>query len=69
MRGYARRGRWPDIGEVASIVVLAIIGVWGVWFGLQSLMTLWWPLNAAYLAAGLVVAFVSAAVGRAILTR
>ena len=69
MRGYARRGRWPDIGELASIIVLALIGIWGVWFGVQSLMTLWWPLNAAYLAAGLVVAFVSAAVGRAILTR
>jgi hypothetical protein len=69
MRGYARRGRWPDVGEVASIIVLAIMGVWGVWFGVQSLMTLWWPLNVAYLAAGLVVALVSAAVGRAILTR
>jgi len=69
MRGYARRGRWPDIGELASIIVLALIGIWGVWFGVQSLMTLWWPLNAAYLAAGLVVAFISAAVGRALLTR
>jgi len=69
MRGYAGRGRWPDVGEVASIIVLAVMGIWGVWFGVQSLMTLWWPLNVGYLAAGLVVALVSAAVGRAILTR
>ena len=69
MRGYARRGRWPDIGELASIVMLAVIGVWGVWFGIQSLMTLWWPLNVAYCLAGVVVALVSAAVARALLTR
>jgi hypothetical protein len=69
VRGYARRRRWPDFGELLSIVVLVVIGVWGVWFGVQSLLTLWWPLNVAYLVAGLVVAVVSAAVARAILTR
>jgi len=69
MRGYVRRGRWPDWGELASLVVLAVIGVWGVWFGVQSVLTLWWPLNVVYLLAGLTVAGVSAAVGRAIVSR
>jgi len=69
VRGYARRGRWPDLGELASVVILAVIAVWGVWFGFQSVTTLWWPLNVAYLAAGLFVAGVSVAVARAILTR
>jgi hypothetical protein len=69
VRGAARRGWLPDPGELISLLVLAVIGVWGVWFAVQSVMTLWWPLNMAYLAAGLVVAAVSAAVGRAILIR
>jgi hypothetical protein len=33
-----------------------MIAIWGGWFGVQSLMTLWWPLNAAYLVAELVLA-------------
>jgi len=70
VRGYAGRGRrWPDLGELASLLVLGIIAIWGVWFAVQSLLTLWWPLNLAYLVAGLLVAVVSAAVGRAVLTR
>jgi hypothetical protein len=69
VRGYARRGRMPDLGELASVLVLAIIAIWGVWFAVQSLMTLWWPLNVAYLVAGLMVAGVSAAVARAVLSR
>jgi hypothetical protein len=69
VRGYARRSRRPDVGEVASLVVMAVIGVWGVWFGVQSVLTLWWPLNAVYLLAGLGVAGISAAVARAIVTR
>jgi hypothetical protein len=64
-----RRGAPLDIGELVSLVLLAVIGIWGVWFGIQSLLTLWWPINAAYLAAGLVVAIVSAAVARALLIR
>jgi hypothetical protein len=67
---YRRRPGAPlDIGEVAGLVVLAVIAIWGVWFGVQSLLTLWWPLNAAYLVAGLLVAIVSAAVARALLIR
>jgi hypothetical protein len=69
MRGYVRRGSRLDPGEVISLVVLAVIGVWGVWFGVQSVLSLWWPLNALYLLAGLIVAGISTAVGRAILAR
>jgi divalent metal cation (Fe/Co/Zn/Cd) transporter len=69
VRGYAGRGRWPDLGELASVLVLAVISVWGVWFAVQSLLTLWWPLNVGYLVAGLIVAVVSAAVARAVLRR
>ena len=65
----ARRNGWPDLGEAVSLLFLAAIGIWGVWFGVQSVTTLWWPLNVAYLVAGLLVAAVSAAVGRAILIR
>jgi hypothetical protein len=57
------------MGEAGSILVLAVIGVWGIWFGVQSVLTLWWPLNVVYLAAGLIVAAVSAAFGRAIVSR
>jgi hypothetical protein len=68
---YRRRrsGASFDVGEIASLVLLGVIGVWGIWFGIQSLLTLWWPLNVAYLLAGALVAFVSAAVARAMLTR
>ena len=55
--------------ELVSLLVLAVIGVWGAWFGVQSVLSLWWPLNMLYLAAGLVVAAISFAVGRAILSR
>jgi hypothetical protein len=64
-----RRGAALDIGELTSLVLLAIIAVWGVWFGVQSMLTLWWPINLAYLVAGLIVALISAAVARALLAR
>jgi hypothetical protein len=70
MRGYrGRRTSWPDAGELIGTVLLAIIGLWGAWFGLQALLTLWWPINAMYALAGAVVAFISAAVARALLNR
>ncbi len=56
-------------GEIVSLLVLAFIGIWGAWFGVQSLLTLWWPLNALYLLAGLIVAAIAFAVGRAIMSR
>jgi hypothetical protein len=65
----ARPGRLPDPGEVAGLAILGIMAVWGVWFGVQSLAHLWWPLNAAYMAAGLIVALVCIAVARAVLHR
>ena len=49
--------------------MLGIVAVWGLWFGVQSLLTLFWPINVAYLVAGCVVASVSTAVARALLTR
>ena len=61
--------RWPAGGEVIGIALLAVIGLWGLWFALQSLLTLWWPINAAYVIAGALVAGVSAAVAKAILNR
>jgi hypothetical protein len=69
MRGYGGRNRLPDAGELIGIVLLGIIGLWGLWFGLQALLTLWWPINAFYAVAGAVVAFISAVVGRALLNR
>ncbi len=69
MRGYVRGSGLPDKGELLSLLLLAIIAVWGVWFGVQSVLALWWPLNVLYLLAGLAVAGISAAVGRAILSR
>ncbi len=70
MRSYGGgRRRWPDAGETTGIVLLAVMGLWGVWFGVQSFITLWWPLNLAYLAAGGLVAGVSAAVAWAMLNR
>jgi hypothetical protein len=64
-----RRGAAFDFGEVVSLFLLGVIGLWGAWFGVQSMLTLWWPLNIAYLVAGLIVALISAAVARALLTR
>jgi hypothetical protein len=52
-----------------GIVMLALIGVWGVWFGWQSMLGLWWPLNAAYAAAGVAVALISGGVAWALLNR
>jgi hypothetical protein len=40
-----------------------------VWFGVQSLMTLWWPINALYMVAGAIVFAIAAGVARAILIR
>jgi hypothetical protein len=69
MRGAVRISGWPDRGEVVSLLVLAMIGIWGAWFGVQSLFALWWPLNVIYLLAGVGVAAIAAAVGRAIMSR
>jgi hypothetical protein len=69
MRGYGGRRGLPDAGELIGVVVLVVIGVWGAWFGVQALITLWWPINAVYALAGAVVAFISAAVARALLNR
>ena len=68
-RGYGGRGGLPDLGETVSVVLLLIIAVWGVWFGIQSLVTLWWPINLGYLLAGGVVAGISLGVARALLNR
>ena len=64
-----RPGAALDAGELVSLILLAIIALWGLWFGVQSMLTLWWPINAAYLLAGLFVAGISAAVARALLIR
>jgi Ca2+/Na+ antiporter len=69
MRGYGGRRRLPDAGELVGIVLLLVMGVWGAWFGVQSLITLWWPINIAYFIAGALVAAISAAVARAMLNR
>jgi len=69
MNGYGGRRRVPDAGELIGIVLLAVIGLWGAWFGVQSLITLWWPINVAYFMAGALVAGISAAVARAMLIR
>jgi hypothetical protein len=50
-----------------GLVMLAIIGLWGVWFGVQSLVALWWPLNVVYGLAGAIVAIISSAVAWALL--
>ncbi|MBV9542869.1 MAG: hypothetical protein JOY61_00645, partial [Chloroflexi bacterium] len=64
-RGYSgRRGSRLDLAELISVLLLGVIGLWGAWFGVQSLITLWFPVNVAYLLAGLVVAGVSVLVGR-----
>jgi hypothetical protein len=68
--GYGGGGRrWPDVGELLGLLLLAIIALWGVWFGWQSVLGLWWPLNAAYAVAGLLVAAISVGVGWALLNR
>jgi hypothetical protein len=68
--GYSRRhGSRLDAAELISVFLLAVIGLWGAWFGVQSLLTLWFPVNVVYLLAGCVVAVVSALVGRALLRR
>ena len=69
MKGYGGGQRLPDAGEAIGIVLLVVMGLWGVWFGVQSLITLWWPINLAYFAAGALVALISAAVARAMLIR
>jgi hypothetical protein len=69
MRGYGGRNRMPDVGEVAGIVLLGVFAVWGVWFGVQSFLTLWWPINVAYALAGAAVAAICVAVARALLNR
>ena len=69
MSGYGGRRRLPDGGELVGIVVLLVMGMWGAWFGVQSLMTLWWPNNVSYFVAGALVAAISAAAARAMLNR
>ena len=69
MRGYGGRKRLPDVGELIGIVMLAVIGLWGAWFGVQAWLTLFWPINVIYALAGAVVAVISAAVARALLNR
>ena len=49
--------------------LLVVIALWGVWFGVQSFLTLWWPINLAFGLAGVVVAGIAAAVARAMLSR
>ena len=69
MRGYGGRKRLPDVGELIGIVLLAVMALWGIWFGLQSLLALFWPINVLYALAGAIVAVISAAVARAMLSR
>jgi hypothetical protein len=68
-RGYGGRNRLPDAGEMAGIVVLGVFALWGVWFGVQSFLTLWWPINVGYALAGGAVAVICVAVARALLNR
>jgi hypothetical protein len=67
--GNPNRLRLPDIGELLGIGLLLIIGAWGVWFGWQAAISLWWPLNVAYAVAGGVVALISIAISLALLNR
>ena len=69
MRDYGGRRRLPDIGELIGMLLLAVMALWGLWFGLQSFLTLWWPINVLYAVAGAIVAVICAAVARALLTR
>jgi hypothetical protein len=66
---YGGRNRLPDVGEIVGIVLLAIMALWGLWFGLQSFLALWWPINVLYALAGATVALICAAVARALLNR
>jgi hypothetical protein len=66
---YGGPRRLPDAAELISVIVLAIMAVWGAWFCVQSLLALWWPLNLAYGLAGAMVAIISAVVARAVLKR
>ena len=59
----------PDFGELVAIILLSIIGLWGLWFGWQSMVGLWWPINIAYLAAGVIVTLISGGVAWALLNR
>jgi len=68
-RRYGGRRRVPDAGELIGVVVLAVIGVWGAWFGVQAWLTLFWPINVIYALAGAVVVLISTAVARALLSR
>lgn len=67
--GNPNRLRLPDMGELLGIALLLIIGGWGVWFGWQAAISLWWPLNLAYAVAGAAVAIISVAVSIALLNR
>jgi hypothetical protein len=69
VRGYGGRKRLPDVGELIGIVMLAVIGLWGAWFGVQAWLTLFWPINVIYALAGAMVACISAVVARALLSR
>jgi hypothetical protein len=64
-----RPGATLDLGEVTSLLLLAAIAIWGVWFAVQAAMSLWFPLNALYGLAGVGVAVVCVLVGRALLSR
>jgi hypothetical protein len=61
--------RLPDLGELVAIVLLGIMVAWGLWFGWQSMIGLWWPLNVAYAAAGVGVALISGGVAWVLLNR
>jgi divalent metal cation (Fe/Co/Zn/Cd) transporter len=65
---YGGRRR-PSPSELISVILLAIIGLWGVWFGIQALIALWWPLNVVYAVAGAIVATISALVALALFNR
>ena len=65
-RSYGGRGRFPSAGQLLSIALLAVIALWGVWFGVQSVIALWWPLNLAYGVAGLSVALLSVSIAWAL---
>jgi hypothetical protein len=67
--GNPNRLRLPDIGELIGIGMLVVIGAWGVWFGWQSAISLWFPLNVAYALAGAIVALISIGVSLALLNR
>jgi hypothetical protein len=57
------------VGELIGIVLLAVMALWGVWFGVQSFLTLWWPINLVYMLAGALVAVIATVVAGALLNR